>query len=128
VNRLILAKQLIAHGANVKAASNSQGRTPLHDACCDSAVIIDFVEFLLLEGAVKCRISWEDTAHVYYIPVVSAAKFLLNWPTTDANITTRSGESFLAQVEAVGEFFSDEIAFQRTNIPAPAVSCNRRDR
>jgi hypothetical protein len=30
-----------------------------------------------------------------------AAKFLLNWPTTDVNITTPSGESFLAVVQMV---------------------------
>jgi hypothetical protein len=29
-----------------------------------------------------------------------AAKFLLNWPTTDANIVTRSGASFLAKVRS----------------------------
>ena len=29
-----------------------------------------------------------------------AAKFLLNWPATDANITSRSGASFLAVIRA----------------------------
>ena len=39
----------------------------------------------------------------------SAAKFLLNWPTTDANITTRSGQSFLAMVRLTITDISDEI-------------------
>jgi hypothetical protein len=41
---------------------------------------------------------------------VGAAKFLLNWPTTDANITSRSGASFLAWVRADVKYFSDQIA------------------
>jgi hypothetical protein len=39
-----------------------------------------------------------------------AAKFLLNWPTTDVNITTRSGASFLAGVRETLKCFSDEVA------------------
>jgi hypothetical protein len=36
-----------------------------------------------------------------------AAKFLLNWPNTDANITNRSGESFLDRVRSMIDAFSD---------------------
>jgi hypothetical protein len=39
-----------------------------------------------------------------------AAKFLLNWPTTDANITSRSGESFQSNVRGVQKLFSDKLA------------------
>jgi hemerythrin len=51
-NKLIIAKQLIEHGANVNAASIPHGRTPLHSACCwDNVTNLDFVELLLKEGA-----------------------------------------------------------------------------
>jgi hypothetical protein len=39
-----------------------------------------------------------------------AAKFLLDWSTTDANITTQSGGSFLAMVRVDMKYFSDSIA------------------
>jgi hypothetical protein len=39
-----------------------------------------------------------------------AAKFLLNWPTTDVNITTRSGASFLARVRNAVKHFSNSGA------------------
>jgi hypothetical protein len=35
-----------------------------------------------------------------------AAKFLLNWPTTDANIATQSGYSLLVGVRKAVEYFS----------------------
>ena len=38
-----------------------------------------------------------------------AANFFLKWPTTDANITTRSGHSFLAVVRKTIEYFSERI-------------------
>jgi hypothetical protein len=41
-NQLILAKQLIEHGANVNAVSSPEGRTPLHDSC-HGAVVGRFV-------------------------------------------------------------------------------------
>jgi hypothetical protein len=47
---------------------------------------------------------------MYTIPEApGAAKFLLNWPTADANITMRSGASFLAEVRKAVENFSDQI-------------------
>ena len=39
-----------------------------------------------------------------------AAKFLLNWPTTDANITDRSGVSILAGVRKNISLLYDKIA------------------
>ena len=38
------------------------------------------------------------------------AKFLQNWPTTDANITTRSGASFLARVREIITSFSNAMS------------------
>jgi hypothetical protein len=39
-----------------------------------------------------------------------AAKFLLNWPTTDVNIASRSGTSFLVRVRSTITAFSDTVA------------------
>jgi hypothetical protein len=51
-NQLILAKQLIEHGANVNAVTIPHGKTPLHNACSWYNVTnLDFVELLLEAGA-----------------------------------------------------------------------------
>jgi hypothetical protein len=109
--QLILAKQLIERGANVNAATNF-GITPLHKAChWDNVTNLDFVELLLEEGADP-----NSQDHLGTIPLMcttnlapGAAKFLLNWPTTDANITTRSGASFLARVRKTVKYFTNLI-------------------
>jgi hypothetical protein len=98
--QLIMAKQLIEHGANVNAVP-SKGETPLHSACYSGVVTnLDFIELLLAEGAdpnAKNHIG--RTPLMYTIPhAPSAAKYLLNWPTTNANVTEQSGESFLFMV------------------------------
>jgi hypothetical protein len=103
-NQLVLAKQLIEHGANVKAVSIPHGKTPLHNACFSKVVTnLDFVKLLLESGAdpnAQDRLGM--TPLMWTIPnAPGAAKFLLNWPTTDANITTQSGASFLARVRSV---------------------------
>jgi hypothetical protein len=50
--QLILAKQLIEHGADVNAVSISHGMTPLYKACFVGNVTnLDFVEYLLEVGA-----------------------------------------------------------------------------
>jgi hypothetical protein len=82
VNQLILAKQLIEHGANVNAVSIPQGETPLHSACYTGNVTnLDFVEFLLEACADP-----NAQGHQGHIPLLftipdtpGAAKFLVNW-------------------------------------------------
>jgi hypothetical protein len=52
VNQLILAKQLIEHGANVNTVSTPLDMTPLHRACSSAVVTnLDFIELLLEAGA-----------------------------------------------------------------------------
>jgi ankyrin repeat protein len=87
-NQLILAKQLIEHGANVDTVSSPQGQTALHKACYSVSVTnLDFVELVLEEGAdPNFQDNLGHTPLDYTIPYSpGAAKFLLNWPTTDAN-------------------------------------------
>jgi hypothetical protein len=110
-NQLILAKQLIEHSANVNAVS-SDGQTPLHHACYWGNVTnLDFVQLLLKEGAdPNVPDHMEMTPLMCTAPYTpGAAKFLLNWPTTDVNITTPSGESFLARVRATITDISDKV-------------------
>jgi ankyrin repeat protein len=87
--------------------------TPLHGACCADVVTnLDFVD-LLLEAGADANAQDQDglTPLMWTIDFApGAAKLLLNWPTTDANITDRSGASFLAKVRETVENFSDEIA------------------
>jgi hypothetical protein len=112
-NQLILATQLIEHGANVNAVSIPLGRTPLHSACnWGNVTNLDFVEILLEKGADPNSQDHQGLpplmCTIPYAP--GAAKFLLNWPTTDAYITTRSGSSFLALVSMSIRNFSDKVA------------------
>jgi hypothetical protein len=111
--QLILAKRLIEHGANVNAALSRKGETPLHSACHGGCVTnLDFPEFLLTEGAdPNAQDHLGRTPLMYTIPhAPGAAKFLLKWPTTDANITERSGASVLAIVRSFITALSNEIA------------------
>jgi hypothetical protein len=89
-NQLILAKQLIEGGANVNAVSFPQDMTPLHRACYAGNVTnLDFVDYLLEKGTDP---NAQD--HLGQTPLMfttkfapGAANFLLNWPSTDLDIT-----------------------------------------
>jgi hypothetical protein len=119
--QLILAKQLIEHGANVNAVSIPEGETPLHLACFGGVVTnLDFIELLLEEGADPNAQDHLGLTPLMYTDHLApgAAKFLLNWPTTDVNITNRSGLSFLASVRNYVKYVSDELA--RPNNPGRA--------
>jgi hypothetical protein len=112
VNQLILAKQFIERGANVNAISVASGRTPLQEACWAGSVTnLDFVELLLENGAdpnVQDRLGL--TPLMYSLKAAPGpAKFLLTWPTTDANITTRSGASILALVRSIISEYFEQI-------------------
>jgi hypothetical protein len=112
--QLSLAKQLIERGANVNAVSIPHRQTPLHKACSwDMVTNLDFVELLLEKGAdPNSQDSYGHTPFDCTTPdAPGAAKFLLNWSTTDVNyITNRSGQSFLVRVRSAVEYFSDKIA------------------
>jgi ankyrin repeat protein len=73
---------------------------------------LDFVELLLEAGANPNAQDQEGlTPLMWSIPTSpGAAKFLLKWPTTDANITNRSKESFLARVRLTITFYFDKVA------------------
>jgi hypothetical protein len=79
---------------------------------------LDFVDFLLEEGAdpnAQDHVGW--TPLMYGIPDgPGAAKFLLNWPTTDANMLCQSRESFLAKVRsAIADLYERAV---RPDIPS----------
>jgi hypothetical protein len=113
VNQLILAKQLIERGANISAISSGRGDTPLHQACFARTVTnLDFVQLLLENGADPNALDYTGrTPLMYTIPdAPGAAKFLLNWPTTDASINQTSEESFLDRVRLIIHVYSDRIS------------------
>jgi hypothetical protein len=111
--QLILAKQLIEHGANVNAVSIPRGKTALHYACAAVNVTnLNFAELLLKEGADPNIQDYSGKTPlictIAYAP--GAAKFLLKWPTTDVNIIDRSGPSFLTSVRSTIKDLSSLIA------------------
>jgi hypothetical protein len=112
-NQVILGGQLIEHGANVNAGSYSNGVTPLHHACHSSTTTnLDFIQLLLENGAdPNTRDPKGMTPLMYTIKMApGAAKFLLEWPTTNVNIVDRSGISFPAYVREVIEILSGLVA------------------
>jgi hypothetical protein len=85
------AKQLMnKYGANVNSVVEPTRRTlPLHKACCcGQRDQLDFVELLLKAGADPNALDHTGgyTVDIYRPRCPGAAEFLLNWPTTDANI------------------------------------------
>jgi hypothetical protein len=112
-NQLTLGRQLIEHGANVNAAAYSNGVTPLHNACHSATTTnLDFIQLLLENGADPNARDHEGHTPLIYTTKMApgAAKFLLEWPTTNVNIIDRSGSSFPAYVREDVEHFADKVA------------------
>jgi hemerythrin len=111
-NQLILAKQLIERGANVDAVSISDCKTPLHNACSgDNVTNLDFIELLLKAGADPNAKDYMEMTPLMMTMTGApgAAKFLLNWPATDVNITI-SRMRFLDLFRMKIKSCSDQIA------------------
>jgi hypothetical protein len=112
-DQLILAKQLIEHGANVNAVSSPQRKTPLHNACdAGNVTNLDFVEFLLKEGAdPNAQDDLGLTPLMCTTPSApGVAKFLLNWSTTNVNTTSRCGASFLTRARSTIADLSSQLS------------------
>jgi ankyrin repeat protein len=112
-NQLIPVKQLIEHGAKVNAVSIPTDMTPLHNACSLRIVTyLDFVELLLKKDAdPNSQDRLGRTPLMFTMQsATGAANVLLNWPTTDVNITMQSGESFPASVRRIITDISSLIA------------------
>jgi hypothetical protein len=100
-NQVTLGRQLIEHGANVNALSFPNGCTPLHLACHSATTTnLDFIQLLLENGADPNTQDQKGMIPLIHAAMYApgAAKFLLEFPTTDVNIIDRSGTSFLAYV------------------------------
>jgi hypothetical protein len=118
-NQLILAKQLIERGADVSAKASPRGETPLHSAChARNVTNLDFVQLLLEKGAdPNAQDHSGRTPLMYTIPdAPGAAKYLLNWPTTNTNITNRSGESFLDRVRLTITAYSHQSVMNPSGV------------
>jgi hypothetical protein len=112
VNQVILAQQLIEHGAKVNAASIPLGKTPLHHACSGHNVTnLDFVQLLLEAGAdPNCNDHNGLTPLIWStLDAPGAAKFLLNWPTTDVGIIS-DGVDYLDFARIFIANFSAKVA------------------
>jgi hypothetical protein len=99
--QLILARQLIEHGANVNAVSIPDGITPLHNACYSGTVTnLNFIKFLLKEGADPNAQDHQGLTPLFWaVPFApGAVKCLMSSPTTEVNIIFPSGASFLAKI------------------------------
>jgi hypothetical protein len=111
-NQLPLGRQLIEHGANVNAVTFPSSDTPLHCACHSyNTTNLDFIQLLLENGAgPNTQNSLGETPLMYTSMMApGAAKFLLEWPTTNINIISRSGASFLADARGAVHHFSHSV-------------------
>jgi ankyrin repeat protein len=111
-HQVILARQLIENGADVKAVSDLD-YTPLHYACMSGTVTnLEFIQLLLENGADPNALTTSGktplllTSHL----APAAAKFLIEWPGMNINHVAHStGVSSLALVCMGIEFFSNTL-------------------
>jgi hypothetical protein len=100
-NQVILGQLLIERGANVNAVTDPNGATPLYNACHSARTTnLDFIQLLLDNGAdPNIQNDWGETPLMCTVQMApSAAKLLIEWPTTDVNIISKSGMIILAAV------------------------------
>jgi hypothetical protein len=112
-NQVPLGRQLIERGAIVDAVTYPNGDTPLHLACHSyNTTNLDFIQVLLEKGAdPNAQNFLGETPLMFTVTMApGAAKFLLEWPTTNINLTTKCGESFLARARWAVKYCSDEVA------------------
>jgi hypothetical protein len=84
---------------------------------------LDFVENLLEAGADPN--AQDHLGQMWTMTdAPGAAKFLLNWPTTDVNITTRSRASFLVNVRKAVNIFPTKMYSLRTPTGSNTNSCS----
>jgi hypothetical protein len=112
-NQLTLGRQLIEHGADVNTCAYPRGVTPLHLAChAQTTTNLDFIDLLLENGADPN--TQDDLGRTPLLCTLrlapGAATFLLQWPTTDVNITPSSGLSFHGWVRDAVKYFSQPVA------------------
>jgi hypothetical protein len=100
-NQLILGRQLIEHGASVNSVMYPDVKSSLHFACHTGVVTnFAFIQLLLENGAdPNAQNEYGATPlprTIYHSP--AAAELFLECQSTDVNVTTGKGCSFLAMV------------------------------
>jgi hypothetical protein len=103
-HQLILAEQIFEYGVALNDEIATQYETPLNIACNSDMVInLEFIYLLLQHGADPNARDYHGktplTQTIQWAP--SAAKVLIEWPTTNVNIVNQSGSSMLALVREV---------------------------
>jgi hypothetical protein len=113
-NQGILGRLLIKRGANVNAVTYPNGATPLYNACHSARTTnLDFIQLLLDNDAnPNIQNDWGETPLMCTVQMApSAAKLLIEWPTTDVNLTSKAGKCILAMVRYTIDFLTDGCSF-----------------
>jgi hypothetical protein len=101
VHQLILAEQIFKYGVDLNDEYATQYEKPLNIACTSDMVTnLEFIYLLLQHGADPNALDHQgQTPLTRTIPSApSAAKVLIEWPTTNVNIVNHVGSSMLAFV------------------------------
>jgi hypothetical protein len=113
-NQLILGRLLIRRGANVNSVTYPHSATPLFNACHSANTTnLDFIQLLLDNGANPNIQNFlgESPLMCTVQMAPSAAKLLMEWPTTDVNLTAKSGKCILAMVRNTIDFLTHGCSF-----------------